>query len=100
MHAAMHRYAFDVSLNEEIDRKINEILVPILVKVDGFVAYYWVNSGQGSGASIGVYEDRSGVEESARRVNDFADKHLPRVGKPEVTEGEVKAWIGAPYPED
>ena len=52
MYAVIRRYQFDPSASEEVDRNIRETLVPLLKDVRGFVTYYWLNTGEGFGASL------------------------------------------------
>lgn len=93
MYAVIRRYQFDKSKSEEANHKVQEELVPILKKVQGFVAYYWLDTGEGEGASLSVYKDEAGVEESMRSAASFAKQHLADVitNKPEIIQGEVKA---------
>ncbi len=93
MYAVIRRYQFDQSASEELDRKVREILVPLLKDVPGFVTYYWLNTGEGSGASLSVFESREGAEESVRVAANFTQQHFSgvRISKPEIIEGEVQA---------
>ena len=93
MYAVIRRYQFDQSASEEIDRKIREILVPLLKDVPGFVTYYWLNSGEGFGASLSVFESKEGAEESVRAAANFVQQELSglTISKPEIIEGEVQA---------
>ena len=40
-------------------------------KAEGFVRYYWLDTGAGEGASFGVFKDKTGADESVRLVADF-----------------------------
>src|SRR5579864_739062 len=92
MYAAVREYKFDAKDTEEIDRKVQEILVPQLKKLSGFVDYYWIDTGHGSGASMTIFKDEAGVKESIRAAAEFVQRELPsKVGKPDVIQGEVKA---------
>ena len=92
MYAVIRRYQFDPSASEELDRNIRETLVPRLKALPGFVTYYWLNSGAGSGASLGVFDSREGAEASVRVAATFAQRHLADItSKPEILEGEVQA---------
>jgi hypothetical protein len=71
MYAVIRQYQFDQSASEELDRKIREILVPLLKDAPGFVTYYWLNSGEGAGASLGVFDSREGAEASVRTAASF-----------------------------
>jgi hypothetical protein len=93
MYAVIRQYQFDQSGGEEVDRNIRETLVPLLKEVPGFVTYYWLNSGAGSGASLGVFDSREGAEASVRTAANFVQQHLSGItmSKPEILEGEVQA---------
>jgi hypothetical protein len=93
MYAVIRQYQFDQSGGEEVDRNIRETLVPLLKDVPGFVTYYWLNSGEGSGASLSVFDSKEGAEESVRAAANFVQQHLSGINmsKPEILEGEVQA---------
>jgi hypothetical protein len=67
--------------------------VPLIKDVPGFVTYYWLNTGEASGASLSVFESREGAEESVRVAANFIQQHFSgvRISKPEIIEGEVQA---------
>ncbi len=93
MYAVIRRYQFDQSASEEVDRKIRELFVPLIKDVPGFVTYYWLNTGEGAGASLSVFDSREGAEESVRAAANFTQQHLSglTMSKPEIIEGEVQA---------
>jgi len=93
MYAVIRRVQFDHGKREEVNRKVQDMLVPILKKVPGFVAYYWLETGEGAGASLSVYKDKAGAEESVRSAAEFVKQHMADVvtKKPEIIQGEVKA---------
>jgi len=77
----------------EIDRRIREGFVPIVKKAKGFVRYYWLDTGKGEGASVSVFKDKAGADESVRLAADYVQTHLSklRIQKPEIIEGPIKA---------
>jgi hypothetical protein len=93
MYAVIRQYQFDPSASEEVDRNVREMLVPLLKDIPGFVTYYGLNSGAGSGASLSVFDSREGAEESVRAAANFVQQHLAGINmsKPEILEGEVQA---------
>ena len=93
MYAVIRQYQFDQSASEELDRKIRETLVPLLKDAPGFVTYYWLNTGEGSGASLGVFDSREGAEASVRAAANFVQQELAdiTISKPQILEGEVQA---------
>jgi len=93
MFAVIRHYHFDAKNGNEIDRQIREGFVPLLKKAKGFVRYYWLDTGDGEGASISVYKDKAGADESVRLAAQFVRDHMSKLltQKPEVIEGPVKA---------
>jgi hypothetical protein len=85
--------SFDAKNSAEIDRQIREGFVPLLKKAKGFVRYYWLDTGKGEGASISVYKDKAGADESVRLAAQFVRDHMSKLltQKPEIVEGPVKA---------
>lgn len=93
MHAVVRHYHFKSEDGEKIDKLVEEGFVPLLKKAKGFIRYYWLNTGSGEGASLSVFEDKEGADESIHLAADFVKANLSElmVQKPEVIEGEVKA---------
>ena len=62
-------------------------------KIDKLVRYYWLDTGNGEGASFSVFKDKAGADESVHLAADFVKAHLSEITiqKPEVIEGPVKA---------
>lgn len=62
----------------------------IISGIDGFRAYYLIKTDDGA-ASISVFDDRNGAEESSRQAGDWLRENLGNmsIGPPGVTAGEV-----------
>ena len=76
----------------QINRRVRDAFVHLLRKTPGFEAYYWLDTGEGEGASLSVFRDKAGVEESTRIAANFVEQHLASLlGKPEIIQGEVHA---------
>ncbi|MFJ8632446.1 hypothetical protein [Streptomyces sp. NPDC093568] len=92
MYAVVRRYE-GVTDPLEAGRRVNEEFVPLLRQVEGFVAYYWIDAGDGVMVSTGVFQDRAGAEESTDRARDFVRDRLAALlpNAPQVTAGEVVA---------
>jgi hypothetical protein len=56
MYAVIRKYRFNLVNGEEVDRKVREVFVPLLKTAPGFVAYYWLDTGAGTGASLTVFQ--------------------------------------------
>lgn len=93
MFAVIRHYHFDKNDSAEIDRIVRDQFVPLIKKASGFVRYYWLDTGNGEGASLSVFTDKAGADESVRLAATFVKDHLSKfmIQKPEVIEGPVKA---------
>lgn len=93
MYAVVRHYHFKKEDSEKIDRLVQEEFVPLLKKAKGFVRYYWLDTGEGEGASLSVFEDKTGADESIRLAAEFTETTMSPfvIPKPEVIEGPVKA---------
>lgn len=62
-------------------------------QVSGFVAYYWVDAGDGVMVSTSVFQDRAGAAESVSKAADFVRDNLASLlpNPPQVMAGEVLA---------
>ena len=72
---------------------VDEGFVPIISEIPGFVAYYFVDAGDGVMISTSVFEHRSAEEESNWRAGEFVAQHLAALlpNPPQITAGEVVA---------
>lgn len=59
MYAVIRHYRLDNSESEEANRKVQQVLLLTPKSVQGFVTYYWLNTGRGEGASLSVYQDKA-----------------------------------------
>ena len=93
MFAVIRHYHFNPGDSAEIDRRIREEFVPIIKNANGFVRYYWLDTGNGEGASLSVFRDKAGADESVRLAADWVKENLSNllIQKPEIIEGPVKA---------
>jgi heme-degrading monooxygenase HmoA len=94
-YAVIRRYRVTAGSEEEIARKAQEEFVPMVRGVDGFVAYYGVVGQPGEIATISIFRDRAGEEESTRRAAEWVKKSLAEhiQGSPEVFAGRI-TWQG------
>ena len=92
MYAAVRRYE-GVTDPDEAGRLVDEGFVPLLTHVPGFIAYYWLDAGDGVMASLSVYEDQAGADESVRIAQDWVRENAATLlpNPPRVTEGLVVA---------
>ena len=93
MFAVIRHYHFDKKDSAAIDRLIREEFVPLVRKAKGFQRYYWLDTGEGEGASFGIFNDKAGADESVRIAADYVRDHLSKLlrQKPEIIEGPIEA---------
>lgn len=93
MFAVVRHYHFDPKDSAEIDRQVREGFVPLIKKAKGFKRYYWLDTGNGEGASFGLFADKAGADESVELAAEFIREHLSKLmtSKPEIVEGPVVA---------
>lgn len=91
MYASVRRGRLTPGSIAEAARRVREDFAPILRGMPGFVAYYVVDAGDGTFATVSVFADRATAEESNRLAADWAKRVLgPMMASPlEFTTGEV-----------
>ena len=91
-YAVTRKYQFNSSASAEIAKHVQDGLIPLLRQTPGFVSYYWVDSAEGQGISLSVFENQSGADESVRLASEYVKEHLAAIlGTPEITKGNVLA---------
>jgi hypothetical protein len=92
MWAAVRRYE-GITDPEEAGRLVGESFIPLLEHVPGFIAYYWIDAGDGVMASLSVYEDMAGADKSVELAREWVRENAADIipNPPEVTEGHVVA---------
>jgi hypothetical protein len=93
MYAVVRRFE-GVTDTQEVARIVKEGFVPIISEMPGFVAYYWVDAGDGVIVSTSVFEHKDAEEQSTYRAGEFVQEHLASFypNPPQVTAGEVVAY--------
>lgn len=89
MHVVVRKYANAGALGDALAQRHQEVR-DIIGTIPGFVAYYAVRNGD-TVATISVFQDRQGTQESTRRAGEWVRQNVPggTTGNPEVTEGET-----------
>ena len=92
MYASVRRYE-GVTDPKEVARHAEEEFLPILSEMPGFVAYYWVDVGDGVVVTTSVFEHQAAEEQSSWRAGQFTAEHTaPLVpNPPQITAGELVA---------
>jgi hypothetical protein len=96
MYATMRRYDLGAGSRgmgavKELTRRCEEELVPNLSNVEGFTAYYVVDTGNGVISSLSIFEHQAGAEKGNELVKQFFKERLQGLlqANPQVTEGEA-----------
>ena len=76
MYAVIRRYRTDPSSIAELIQNVNEGFVPLVREVQGFIAYYVLDAGDGVIATVSIFENRAGIEASNRIAADWIKQNL------------------------
>ena len=90
MYVSVRRYVTDPKSVNEVVRRIREEFVPIISKAPGFLNYHVLDMGNGVLASISMFENKAGAEESDRLAANWVrtlGSLLPN--PPQITAGDV-----------
>src|ERR687885_2870781 len=92
MYVTVRRYE-GVANPKEAGRISDEGFLPIISEMPGFVAYYFVDAGDGVMVSTSVFEHKDAEEQSNFRAGEFVAEHLAPLlpNPPLITAGEVVA---------
>jgi hypothetical protein len=93
MYVAVRRYD-GVSDSQKAGQLVEEVYVPIISEMPGFVAYYCVDAGDGVMVSTSVFEHKDAEEQSTFRAGEFVAEDLGQLARnpPQVTAGEVVSY--------
>ena len=92
MYAAVRRYE-GITDDAEAGRLVGESFIPQLEHISGFIAYYWIDAGEGVMASLSVFDDKAGADESVSLAHQWVAENAAALipNPPRVTEGFVVA---------
>ena len=91
MYLAIRNYEDEASdVVEQVARR-QDSLVAVMRGIDGFVAYYVVDPGNGGIATVSVFETQAGVEESIRAAAKWVTENVAQwaPNPPTVIQGSV-----------
>jgi heme-degrading monooxygenase HmoA len=91
MYAVVRNYTDEAPDVAEQARQRAGSIEELMRGIDGFVAYYLVDTQSGGLASISVFRDRAGAEESTRAAGKWVRENLAdwAPNPPTVIQGEV-----------
>lgn len=95
MYATVRRYE-GVQDPEAAAKKVDEIFVPLISALPGFVEYYWISLGGGSMISITIFKTLSDAIESNEKSRIWVNDHMGQVLGPSVRieAGPIVAYKG------
>lgn len=96
MYATVRTYAGARGLADELVRREADVR-SLITGIEGFHAYYIIKTGDGEAATVSVFEDEAGAEESIRRAREYLQANLADLAPqpPQVTTGEVVVHMSA-----
>lgn len=93
MHATIRRYdGVDRNRTVELTGKVNESLIPMLSKLEGFKGYYLIEAGNGVISSLGLFDTTEQGEASTKLASSWIrDEKLETAlpNPPTITSGKV-----------
>ncbi len=97
MYVTVRRYEMHPFAVDELMRRVEEGFAPIISKAPGFIAYYALDAGEGVVASVSMFADQAGAEESNRLAADYVRANLASLvpNPPEITAGDVQVHKAA-----
>jgi hypothetical protein len=96
MHISIRRYQHVTSISE-VCLKISESFVPLLRRSPGFIAYYAIDAGDGTMATISIFSTKDMALESNEKAAVWLKENVADLQPeaPEITSGEVRVVITA-----
>ena len=93
MYVAVRRYD-GVTDPQKAGQLVQESFVPLISEIPGFVAYYWVDAGDGVMVSTSVFEHKDAEEQTNFVAGKFVQEHLAPLmpNPPQIATGEVVAY--------
>ncbi len=91
MFVTIRRYQGQPGQTDEVVRRVQQGLVPIVSKQHGFVSYHAVDVGNDVAVSISMYESRADADAANAAAASWVKANLSDlIGPAEVTVGEVR----------
>jgi hypothetical protein len=91
MNISIRRYQTPDTM--ELSRRVQEGFVPLISKSPGFLAYYAIDSGDGTWTSVSVFDTQAEADNSTALAVEWARKNVANlVGTPDATSGKVVAY--------
>ena len=92
MYASIRRYIVNSGHEYDAVRHAQDGFLPILQQVPGFVAYYFVQSGDGEMVGVSIYETQAGAQRANELARIYVSEHLSEIlTRTMLLEGNVVA---------
>src|SRR5947209_7579261 len=91
MFVTIRKYNRIIGSFDELSRRIEQGLVPILKEIHGFHGYYSFDCGNGTGASVSIFETREAAATANKRAVGWVRENLAEFlpEPPEILIGET-----------
>jgi hypothetical protein len=95
MYAVIRNYQNEAPDILEQIRARADAIREVIASIGGFQAYYLLDTQEGGFATIGVFEDRAGAEESTRAAGKWVGENIAdwTPNPPTIIQGEVAISI-------
>jgi len=92
MQASIRRYIVSAGHEPEAIKHAQEGWIEILQAVPGFVAYYFVDTGDGEMLGVSVFDSPDGARRANELARDYVNAHLSQIlHRTIILEGTVVA---------
>ncbi|WP_413559451.1 hypothetical protein [Bdellovibrio sp. HCB209] len=93
MFASVRTYRFSPVYIQEINEKLQDMFIPILEQMEGFISYNWITTPDGQGVGVCVFKDEEGLRESIHLAAEFRRNNFAHIGMttPDIIIGQVGA---------
>ena len=91
MYVAVRRYD-GVTDPQKAGQLLHEGFVPLISEMSGFVAYYWVDAGDGVMVSTSVFEHKDAEEQTNFVAGEFVAEHLEPLLANRPRSQRVRLW--------
>lgn len=91
MYASVRVYRARPENVAELNRRVNDEFVPLVSKLPGYVAYFGIDQGDGSWASVSIFQSEEAANASNKTAADWVQRRVKPmiVSGPDTTTGNV-----------
>lgn len=95
MFAVIRRYNVHEGQTRRMLQRVNAEFAPLMSRIRGFVAYYAIDGGDNTVATVSVFTDRTGAEDSNRVAAEWVAQNIARMVRtaPVIVMGDVGASV-------